>query len=317
MRLIYFFIPVISCFQIKQINKPNLKLFSKPNENKLPDYLSLIRYKNILPTILLNISGGLIMSPSIHLLSSIPFIVSIINTFLISSSSMIINDLYDIEIDKINNPTRPLVTGNITIREAKYLIVGLLGLTEILTFMYLNNNLNLIIQFAIINILIYTPILKKITLIKNISCALLISFAPIFSGLSIKNNSLFNLNHNYNLLFDLGIIIFLGSLYCEVLLDIRDCDGDKKYNIKTIPVLFGNDKAFYFICTILFCIISFTFIIEHNNGLLLVYRLIIFDLYKVKTSNYSYDMINKASSNTNYYLLTFILIHLINVINFL
>jgi len=310
MRFIFFFIPLVNCFQIKQITKPKLKLYSKHNENKLPEYLSLIRYKNILPTILLNLSGGLIMIPSIDIFSSIPFIISIINTLLISSSSMIINDLYDLEIDKINNPTRPLVSGKITINEAKYLTLGLLGLTEILTFMFLNKNLNLIIQLAIINILIYTPILKKITLIKNISCALLISFAPIFSGLSINNNSIFSLNYNYDLLFSLSNIIFLGSLYNEVLLDIRDRDGDRQYNIKTIPVLFGNKKAFYFACTILFCLISFTSIIDSNYGLLLVYRLIIFDLYKIKTSNYSSDMINKASSNNNYYLITFILIHL-------
>ena len=305
MRFIYFLIPIVSCFQLKQPIKPNLKLYSKPNENKLPEYLSLIRYNNILPTILLNLSGGWIMDPSIHIFSSTPFIISIINTFLISSSSMILNDLYDLEIDKINNPTRPLVTGKITINEAKYLTVGLLGLTEILTFMFLNNNLNLIIQFAIINILIYTPILKKITLIKNVSCALIISFAPIFSGLSINNN--------YDLLFSLGIIIFLGSLYNEVLLDIRDKEGDKLYNIKTIPVLFGNEKAFYFVSAILFCIISFTSIIEHSYSLLLVYRLMIFDLYKIKTSNYSSELINKASSNTNFYLFTFIIIHLSNV----
>lgn len=309
MRFIYFFIPIVSCFQIKQIIKPNLKLYSKPNENKLPEYLSLIRYKNILPTILLNLSGGWIMDPYIHLFSSTPFIVSIINTFLISSSSMIINDLYDLDIDKINNPTRPLVTGKISINEAKYLIVGLLGLTEILTFIYLNNNLNLVIQLAIINILIYTPILKKITLVKNISCALLISFAPIFSGLSINNN----LNPNYDLLFSLGIIVFLGSFYNEILYDIRDRNGDEQYNIKTIPVLFGNDKAYYIACAILFCIISFMSITEYNNGLLLIYRSIIFDLYKIKTSNYSPDMINRASSNTNYYLFTFIIIHLSNV----
>lgn len=311
MRFIYFLIPIVTCFQIKQPIKPNLKLYSKQNENKIPEYLSLIRYKNILPTILLNLSGGWIMNPSIHIFSSTPFIISIINTFLILSSSMILNDLYDLEIDKINNPMRPLVTGKITINDAIYLTVGLLGLTEILTFLFLNNNLNLIIQFAIINILIYTPILKKITLIKNISCALLISFAPIFSGLSINNNSIFILN--YDLLFSLGIIIFLGSLYNEVLLDIIDYGGDKQYNIKTIPVLFGNDKTFYVASTILFCIIGYTFIIEHSYGLLLVYRLMIFDLYKIKTSNYSFNMINKASSNTNFYLFTFILIHLIDL----
>jgi 4-hydroxybenzoate polyprenyltransferase len=295
------FLPIVSCFQIKTIIKPNLKLYHKPNE-KLQDYLSLIRYNNILPTALLNISGGLIINPSIKIFSSIPFIITIINTFLITSSSMIINDLYDFEIDKINNPTRPLVTGKININEAKYLTIGLLSLTEILTFIFLNKKLNLIIQLAIINIIIYTPILKKITLIKNISCALLISFAPIFSGLALNtNNSLFKM-------ITVTSLIFLGSLYCEILLDIRDREGDKKYNIKTIPVLFGNDKTFYFAATILFSIIIYTRFFEYGFYL---WGLLIFDLYRIKKNNYLSDLINKVTSNTHVYLFSFILLYLI------
>jgi len=82
--------------------------------------------------------------------------------------------------------------------------------------------LNLIIQLSILNIIIYTPILKKITFIKNISCASLISFAPIFSGLTT------NINNNYCLLYTLCGMIFLGSFYNEILLDIRDKDDDEK-----------------------------------------------------------------------------------------
>jgi 4-hydroxybenzoate polyprenyltransferase len=81
---------------------------------------------------------------------------------------MIINDIYDVELDKINNPNRPIVNGELKVSEAIIYFVALLGLTEYLTFLYLPNNLKLIMQLIIIKINIYTPILKKMLLVKNI-----------------------------------------------------------------------------------------------------------------------------------------------------
>jgi len=236
MRIIYFFLSMVSCFQIKPIIRPNIKLHCLSN-NKLNDYLSLIRYKNILPATLLNLSGGLIIHPSFDLFLNQQFLISIINTLLIMSSSMVLNDLYDIEVDQINNPNRPLVTGKISINEAKIFVFTLLGLTQFLSIKFLNKNLNLIIHLSILNIIIYTPILKKITFVKNISCAFLISFSPIFSGLAANINK----TNNNKILYVLSGIIFLGSLSSEILYDIRDKDGDEKNNIITIPVKYGND----------------------------------------------------------------------------
>lgn len=299
MRILYFLLSTVSCFQIKPIIKPNLKLFSSPN--KLDSYLSLIRYKNILPTTLLNLSGGWITLPSIDLFYNIPFLVSIINTLLIMSSSMILNDIYDIKIDKINNPDRPLVTGKVSIMEAKLLVICLLGLTEFLSISFLDQKLNLIVQLSIINIIIYTPILKKITLIKNISCASLIAFAPIFSGLTT--------NINNNLLYILSGMIFLGSLYSEILLDISDKDGDKKNNIITIPVKYGNDKSmniiyFIMILNIIFTFTNITLQYDINHGIVLpiIFLTVFNSLNNVKNSNYSKDIINETSTNINLYL---------------
>ena len=300
MRILYFLISTVSCFQLKSYIKPNLRLFNTPK--KLDGYLSLIRYKNILPTTLLNLSGGWIMHPSIDIFYNIPFLISIINTILIMSSSIILNDIYDMEIDKINNTNRPLVTGKVTIKEAKLLVFTLLGLTEYLSIKFLDKNLDLIVQLSVINIIIYTPILKKITFIKNISCALLISFAPFFSGLAINNN-------NYSLLYTLSGIIFLGSLYSEILFDISDVQGDKKNNIITIPVKYGYDKSidiiyFIIIINIIFTFINITLHYDIYYGLVLpvIFTTIFTELNKIKINNYSKNIISKTSGNINLYL---------------
>jgi 4-hydroxybenzoate polyprenyltransferase len=89
-----------------------------PIIKKINGFTKLIRPTNIIPTIFLGISSGFIMNPSFHeLLKSKQFILSNAIVLLIMSNSMIINDLFDIHVDKKNNPSRPLVTGQIKKQE--------------------------------------------------------------------------------------------------------------------------------------------------------------------------------------------------------
>lgn len=218
--------------------------------NKINSYLKLIRYKNILPTLLLSFTGGWLMNQSIiQLLESPYFIISTINTILIMSSSMIINDIYDIEIDRINNFNRPLVTGEINIRDALLFYFILLGSIEFLNLNYLPYNLQTIIHLTIFFINIYTPILKKIPLIKNISCAFVVSFSLFFAALSSTNKYIV-LNKNFGLLSIFLSLIFFGSLYNELLLDMRDYEGIKK--IKFILFQLYLVKIFHGLSQILF-----------------------------------------------------------------
>ena len=51
----------------------------------------------------------------------INIILGIFTYILIAASGMVINDIYDIEIDKINRPERPIPRGSITLKQAKIL----------------------------------------------------------------------------------------------------------------------------------------------------------------------------------------------------
>ena len=133
---------------------------------KTTGILKLIRCKNILPTILLSFSGGWIMNPSLYnLLHSPTFIIATINTVIIMSVSMVINDLFDMELDKINNSGRPLITGEVTKKEAIIFSTLSLFLCEFLSIKYLPLHLQWVIHLSIIDILAYTKILKPITFI--------------------------------------------------------------------------------------------------------------------------------------------------------
>jgi len=273
--------------------------------NKFTNFLHIIRYKNILPTILLSFTGAWIVTPSVKLFNSISFIVSLVITLFIMASSMIINDIFDINVDKINNPSRPLVTGKIKLYEACLYFISLITLTEFLNIKFLSKKLQNIVHIAIGVITLYTPVLKKIFFIKNISCASLVAFGIYFAGLA-SNNSNIILTQNISLLYVATRLIFLGSLYNELLLDMYDSEGDNLHKIYTIPVIFGLRFSLIIASIILFInviinYISLSSIFTKNIALflILICSYMFVDIYNIHKHNYSKNTIYKAVKNTN------------------
>lgn len=227
-----------------QISEKKLHFMSMPmlQPNKLIEktqsFYNLTRANNIFPTTILCFTGGWIMKHKRSFIKNPVFITSLINTNMIMLSSMIINDLFDLDIDKINNKNRPLVSGKITKKEATYSCIIMLLFTEYMTFTYLPLHMQIMIQLAILDIIIYTPLLKPITLLKNISCASLVSFSLYFNGIAANNINMTPMK-NIEMLWIATRLIFFGSFVNEIVMDIRDYEGDKLNNIYTIPVRYG------------------------------------------------------------------------------
>ena len=278
-------------------------------KTKAGGFVKIIRPQNIIPTLFLCFTGGWIVNPSIkNLLSSPKFIVSSINAITIMSSSMIINDIFDLEIDKINNPTRPLVTGEITKTDAILYNCFLVCLTEILSFKYLNRQLILFVNLALLNITIYTPLLKRILFIKNISCAALVSFSLFFSGLaSLYNTTNIIINpKNRSLLMVALRTIFFGSLYNELLLDMHDYEGDFENNIPTVPVIYGLQNSLVLATlimklNILWNSLHLIYLFNIPVGFLLLFILspFLYNLKYIKRNGFSKYSIIKSINETN------------------
>jgi 4-hydroxybenzoate polyprenyltransferase len=153
---------------------------------------------------------------------------------------MVINDLFDMKLDIINNPLRPLIIGDVSVTEANILLLTLLSITEYINIYILPKNLQNIVHLSLLYTLIYTPIFKKIPLIKNLSCAFVVSSSVYVGALSA------GILKNINLLYQIISLVFLGSLYNEILLDIRDYEGDIIHNINTLATIFGKKIALTF-----------------------------------------------------------------------
>ena len=275
-------------------------------KNKLFGFLNLIRYKNIFPTVYLFLTGAFIVNPNVsNLLLNIKRLsYTLCTTLSIMMSNMVVNDLFDIRLDKINNPLRPLITGSIKIKEAILLLITLLSFTEYINIYFLPKEIQNIIHFTELYTLVYTPILKKIPLIKNLSCALIVSLSIYTGALSA------GISKNLKILYQIISLVFLGSFYNEILLDIHDHEGDTRNNIRTISTLFGKRVAL----SISEFILSVN--INYNVLLLSVYGDIFYaflffllsipisvDLLKIYESNYKKENIRKAVNTSSAQLL--------------
>jgi len=251
--------PIISPIYSISLKTPeNFANKKEKIQNKFRSFLKIIRSNNIPATTFLCFSGGWIMNPDLFsLFQNRQFWISTLSTNLIMSASMIINDIFDMEVDQINSAERPLITGEITKSEAIRYTFGLLFITEFMT-LFLQAPLRRIVHFAMLFTIIYTPILKRILFVKNLSCANIVGFSLIFSGLSSSRTTFFN-NPNREILLIAFNTIFCGSLTNELLMDMRDYIGDKMNNINTVSTYFGKRKAYILINFIMYLNIFINF----------------------------------------------------------
>jgi 4-hydroxybenzoate polyprenyltransferase len=124
-----------------------------------------------------------------------------------------------------------------------------------------------------------------------------------------------NLNHtNLNLVYITSRLIFISSIYIELLLDIKDSKGDKENNIITFANYFGERKTVT--CLILIYAInlfqeSYIFYNLKKYKLLLGYvlsnLLFLKNLFVLKYNKITNENILKAVNQTTLSLLIFLL----------
>jgi 4-hydroxybenzoate polyprenyltransferase len=202
--------------------------FSLAAGKGLGPLLDITRFRaNVLPTCLLTT----LAAPSIEIIHSPGFGKAFTMVHLLTSASMVINDIYDQPTDRVNHPERPLVSGRMTEKEAWTTVGVLSGLYGTIG-IFLPKQVAPFWIGSWVLIMIYTPVLKKICFVKNLACATTIAATIPFIGLATASPG-------YSL-WGRARFVFAGSLYCEVLMDILDKVGDAMSGIRTLPVLFGN-----------------------------------------------------------------------------
>ncbi|MBH59090.1 MAG: hypothetical protein CMO19_01570 [Thaumarchaeota archaeon] len=222
--------------------------------------LSLIRPINSFMIGLAVIVGIAIGSPD--MLFSRLSVYGFLTGFSISSYSMIINDVYDIEIDKVNQPERPLAKQIISVNSALSLslILLLIGLT--CSLFISNYNLIITVIFSFLS-WFYNIWGKKQGLIGNSIVASSMSIPFIFGGIITGNISL--------LVWSISLIAFLSGMGREIIKTIADVEGDKTKGIRSVSIQFGSRNAMIIACGFILVSIIISFIPIYFNLIQIYY----------------------------------------------
>lgn len=169
---------------------------------------------------------------------------------LTASAGNVINDIFDIETDRINRPGRILPSGKLSTAAALYYYF-ILNFSALVFALFLNLPAVLIVIFTIITLFIYSLYLKRIILLGNITIAALTALAFIFGGVaagSIQNS-----------LIPAGFA-FLINFIREIIKDIEDLNGDSRNKIITFSGRYGIDSAKKLAAAAGFFLIILTFV---------------------------------------------------------
>ncbi|MFX1280930.1 MAG: geranylgeranylglycerol-phosphate geranylgeranyltransferase [Promethearchaeota archaeon] len=171
----------------------------------------------------------------------INIVLGIVTYFFIAGSGNVINDYYDVEIDKINRPDRPIPRESITLKQAKilWLIAAIIGIVVAIFHGLLFNRgfLNIIIAAFMVFIgWLYAAWGKKSGFMGNIIVSVSFSIGLVYGA--ILNNA----NVPFYIYFFFLTSFFL-LLSREIIKGCEDIEGDEKEGVKTLAIRIGIKKS--------------------------------------------------------------------------
>lgn len=154
-------------------------------------------------------------------------------TLSISAAANAWNDYRDVEIDRINQPQRPLPSGMVT-PKAALLFSIVMTLLSVLLAAFINLPAFIIAVSSAVLLYIYSWRLKSTVLLGNVVVAFISALSAMFGGVAAGNvvPSLW-----------LAAIIFTAIMGREVLKTIADYEGDLRQRIRTISTVWGKRPA--------------------------------------------------------------------------
>jgi 4-hydroxybenzoate polyprenyltransferase len=217
-------------------------------------------------------------------LNAVLIVFFILCTVCIVISANVINDIFDLEIDKINKPQSPIASGEISANSAWKIYFASLFLGFILAFQvaFAIQKIYLISVYILMQLLMfyYSKSFKKKGLLGNIIVAISIAFVSLIMLLSepqLNSNDL--LKNCLIIILGFSVFVFLINLARELVKDLEDMKGDESNNLSTFPIKHGmiNTKKLilFLIIILIFCLIGWTVLMPNLDFRMKTYPIII------------------------------------------
>lgn len=193
-------------------------------------------------------------------LSAPVFAILVLASVLIAAAGYIINDYFDINIDRVNKPDKMVVERLIKRRWAIIWHI-VLTLTGLVLSLYVGIKTSLIIFFAnagcALLLWVYSTTFKKKLLSGNIIISLLTAWTIIVLYFAVNTVYLNPFRQHPDVITAMNQVFKFAALYAgfafiislirEVVKDIEDMEGDARYGCKTMPIVWGIPAAKVFV----------------------------------------------------------------------
>jgi len=200
------------------------------NDKILAAIIEISRPVNVLITFL-SIFVAVVITGTLHPLLKV--LLACISGGIITAASNTINDYFDLDIDRVNRPKRPLVTGKLTLRQAWFIAWSEFGLGIGLS-LFINITAFLIALVVSGIIILYSFQLKRLPLIGNFSVSFITAMAFVYGGVTV--------NRIKETLIP-AILAFFFHFGREIIKDLQDREGDARGSARTFPLVFGEIAA--------------------------------------------------------------------------
>ena len=212
--------------------------------NKLVASIQLMRVKNLGLALIATPLGAAFALLDFEALLDYPEVaLATLSVLFFMAAGNALNDLSDVEIDKIAHPSRPLANGSISISETKMLI----GLLSLLSVASLLGCLNLmegsqaytagIYVAAVVLMITYDhgPRTKQKGLIGNIAISSLVAAVVLYGASSIEGLDAL-------LCWYVAGVVFFVNLAREIIKDCQDMEADSDSR-QTLPMKIGKENS--------------------------------------------------------------------------
>jgi geranylgeranylglycerol-phosphate geranylgeranyltransferase len=199
-------------------------------------YIELVRPFTLLAPLVGILSGAIIAKrgfpPAISLLGAICACI-------LNAASNVNNQYFDQEIDKVNKPYRPLPSGRISGKETYPFALILYLIASILAYLVNIQFFSIVILTGLITFFYSAPPirLKKHMILANFAIAIPRGVLLIVAGWA-SVRSVFSIEPWF-----IGGIFGLYILGAATTKDFTDIEGDSKFGINTLPIIYGVEKT--------------------------------------------------------------------------
>jgi 4-hydroxybenzoate polyprenyltransferase len=219
---------------------------------QLSAFLNLIRWKNLLLIVYIQILIKYLFFPNFSVATNLNhfyFSIFLLAILCITAAGYIINDILDVETDKINKPSKVFITTVFTEENARkwYLYLNTFGISLgiAISLKIQKPSLSFIFIGTTLLLYYYSKKLKSLPLIGNLTVASLITLNVLLLAIFDVNPTSKNTNYNFVIttILIIAFFAFCINLIRELIKDIEDIDGDYKLKMNTLPILIGRRRT--------------------------------------------------------------------------